>query len=322
MQIIDGYCNEPNIFADDIGEYNTAIWGTRDCVLPAGERLGYELVSNNEIKIKDGVFSTQGRRGVIKKGATESCIIENGTQAENRNDLIVIEYAKDSSTLVESHTLKVIKGTPGEAATDPDVVTGDIQAGDVLHQMPLYRVKLEGLNVVAVERLFSVGNNAIGKEFDPDKDYEIGDLTLQYNKAWKFKVKHLAGAWDESQMEETDVLTELAEQNKNFAKLNEKLFPDYKKVEAVLASVPDSATYTVTEDAYYYIYAVGTANAVTSLAGVAIDGCEVVSLLCNPAYNRSTGLFPIKKGSIVTCTSQTANTARFSIEKIPFTNVT
>ena len=100
------------------------------------------------------------------------------------------------------------------------------------------------------------------------------------------------------------------------------MFPDYKKVEAVLASVPDSATYTVTEDAYYYIYAVGTANAVTSLAGVAIDGCEVVSLLCNPAYNRSTGLFPIKKGSIVTCTSQTANTARCSIEKIPFTNVT
>ena len=226
MQIIDGYCNEPNIFADDIGEYNTAIWGTRDCVLPAGERLGYELISNNEIKIKDGVFSTQGRRGVIKKGTAESCIIENGTQAENRNDLIVIEYAKDSSTLVESHTLKVIKGTPGEAATDPDVVTGDIQAGDVLHQMPLYRVKLEGLNVVAVERLFSVGNNAIGKEFDPDKDYEIGDLTLQYNKAWKFKVKHLAGAWDESQMEETDVLTELAEQNKNFAKLNEKMDAD------------------------------------------------------------------------------------------------
>lgn len=220
MQIIDGYCNEPNIFADDIGEYNTAIWGTRDCVLPAGERLGYELVSNNEIKIKDGVFSTQGRRGVIKKGTTETCIIKNGTQAENRNDLIVIEYSKDSSTLVESHTLKVIKGIPGETATDPDVVTGDIQAGDVLHQMPLYRVKLEGLNVVAVERLFSVGNNAIGKEFDPDKDYEIGDLTLQYNKAWKFKVKHLAGAWDESQMEETDVLTELAEQNKNFGGLS------------------------------------------------------------------------------------------------------
>ena len=259
MQIIDGYCNEPNIFADDIGEYNTAIWGTRDCVLPAGERLGYELISNNEIKIKDGVFSTQGRRGVIKKGTIESCIIENGTQAENRNDLIVIEYAKDSSTLVESHTLKVIKGTPGEVATDPDVVTGDIQAGDVLHQMPLYRVKLEGLNVVAVERLFSVGNNAIGKEFDPDKDYEIGDLTLQYNKAWKFKVKHLAGAWDESQMEETDVLTELAAQNKNFVKLDEKLEVDKIIMNKVLVSFVNGVG-TVTYNDKGYSKAICTAN--------------------------------------------------------------
>lgn len=158
MQIIDGYCNEPNIYADDIGEYNIALWGSGDYVLPAGEQLGYELVSNNEVKIKDGIFVTQGRRGVIKKGTTESCTIENGTQAENRNDLIVIEYAKDPFTLVESHTLKVIQGTPGESAVDPDVVTGNIQAGDVLHQMPLYRVKLEGLNVVAVERMFKVGN--------------------------------------------------------------------------------------------------------------------------------------------------------------------
>ena len=173
MQIIDGYCNEPNIYADDIGEYNVALWGSGDYVLPAGEQLGYELVSNNEVKIKDGIFVTQGRRGVIKKGTTESCTIENGTQAENRNDLIVIEYAKDPFTLVESHTLKVIQGTPGESAVDPDVVTGDIQAGDVLHQMPLYRVKLEGLNVVAVERMFTVGSIA-PETTDPMSASEAG----------------------------------------------------------------------------------------------------------------------------------------------------
>ena len=292
MQIIDGYCNEPNIFADDIGEYNTAIWGTRDCVLPAGERLGYELVSNNEIKIKDGVFSTQGRRGVIKKGTTESCIIENGTQTENRNDLIVIEYAKDSSTLVESHTLKVIKGTPGEAATDPDVVTGDIQAGDVLHQMPLYRVKLEGLNVVAVERLFSVGNNAIGKEFDPDKDYEIGDLTLQYNKAWKFKVKHLAGAWDESQMEETDVLTELAAQNKNFAELNKKMqnISFGFSINTIKTISSRTETYTAVQDCW----------CVGRIKGGSADPCGIILddvLLFNlDATSYVPVVIPIKKG--------------------------
>ena len=223
MQIIDGYCNEPNIFADDIGEYNTAIWGTRDCVLPTGEQLGYELISNNEIKIKDGVFSTQGRRGVIKKGAAESCIIENGTQAENRNDLIVIEYAKDSSTLVESHTLKVIKGTPGEIATDPDVVTGDIQAGDVLHQMPLYRVKLEGLNVTAVEKMFATAkmgsDDIISEEFSVTKPYEVGNYAIYNNKMYKFTTVHPAGAWNAAHVTATTVAAELAAQNKNFGGL-------------------------------------------------------------------------------------------------------
>lgn len=226
MQIIDGYCNEPNIFADDIGEYNTAIWGTRDCVLPAGEQLGYELISNNEIKIKDGVFSTQGRRGVIKKGAAESCIIENGTQAENRNDLIVIEYAKDSSTLIESHTLKVIKGTPGEIATDPDVVTGDIQAGDVLHQMPLYRVKLEGLNVTAVEKMFATAkmgsDDIISEEFSVTKPYEVGNYAIYNNKMYKFTTAHPAGAWNAAHVTATTVAAELAAQNKNFENLTNK----------------------------------------------------------------------------------------------------
>ena len=160
MQIIDGYCGVPNIYADDIGEYNISMYGEGDYVLPVGEKLGYELVSNNEVKIKDGFFITQGRRGLIKKGSTESCAIENGTQDEKRNDLIVIEYAKDGVTQEESHTLKVIKGTPGAEAADPEVVTGDIPGGDVLHQMPLYRVKLDGLNVTAVEQLFELGSIA------------------------------------------------------------------------------------------------------------------------------------------------------------------
>ena len=63
-------------------------------------------------------------------------------------------------TQEESHTLKVIKGTPGAEAADPEVVTGDIPGGDVLHQMPLYRVKLDGLNVTAVEQLFELGSIA------------------------------------------------------------------------------------------------------------------------------------------------------------------
>lgn len=159
-QIIDGYTMTPNIFAEDIGKHNISMYGSGDYVLSVGECLGYELVSNNEIRIKDGMFLTQGRRGLIKAGTADTCIIENGAQAVNRNDLIVMEYAKDEATLVESHTTKVIKGTPGEVAADPELVTGDIQNGAVLHQMPLYRVKIEGLNIVAVEQMFAFGSVA------------------------------------------------------------------------------------------------------------------------------------------------------------------
>ena len=159
-QIIDGYTLTPNIFAEDIGKHNISMYGSGDYVLSVGECLGYELVSNNEIRIKDGMFLTQGRRGLIKTGTADTCIIENGAQAVKRNDLIVMEYKKDEATLVESHTTKVIKGTPGTTAVDPQIVTGDIQNGAVLHQMPLYRVKIEGLNIVAVEQLFEFGSVA------------------------------------------------------------------------------------------------------------------------------------------------------------------
>lgn len=157
-KIVDGYTDEKNVYAQIIGEHNISMYGNGDYVLSVGENLGYELISNNEIRIKDGLFMTQGRRGYIEKGTYDTCIIENGSQNVNRNDLIIIEYAKDEVTMIESHTTKVIKGTPGEVAVDPELVTGDIQNGALLHQMPLYRVKIEGLSIFAVEQMFEFGS--------------------------------------------------------------------------------------------------------------------------------------------------------------------
>ena len=162
--IIDGYTGEENIFADIIGEYNAALFGDGDYVLKVGESLGYSIVSNNEIDIKDGVFVVQGRRGHIKKGTTEICRIENGSQALKRNDLIVIEYSVEGSTMVESFKVKVVKGTAGESAVDPETVSGDIRNGAVLHQMPIYRVRIEGINIAAVEQVFEFGAVAGLKE--------------------------------------------------------------------------------------------------------------------------------------------------------------
>lgn len=60
-------------------------------------------------------------------------------------------------------------------------------------------------------------------KFDSTKDYAVGDYVIYDNKAWKFTTVHPAGAWDESHVEQTNILAEIAAQNKNFAELDENL---------------------------------------------------------------------------------------------------
>lgn len=56
--------------------------------------------------------------------------------------------------------IAVIKGTPNAGeALDPEVTIGDIRTGATLHEMKLYRVKIEGLNITAVEPLFNILKN-------------------------------------------------------------------------------------------------------------------------------------------------------------------
>lgn len=193
-QIIDGLCDFDNVTADMIARHNISLYGAGDYVLQVDECLEYDLVSNNEIHVKDGMYIMQGRRGCVKKGTTDICIIENGAQAVNRNDIIVIEYVKDEATRLESHTTKVIKGVPAEVAVDPELVTGDINAGAVLHQMPLYRVKIEGLNVVAVEQLFEIGSVA-AETVNPMEATEEGFAADAYQTKLQFDAQNKNREW-------------------------------------------------------------------------------------------------------------------------------
>ena len=61
--------------------------------------------------------------------------------------------------------------------------------------------------------------NCTGDAFDPERDYEVGDYAIHENTVWKFTTAHPAGAWDESHVEKTRILVEIAEQNKNLGDL-------------------------------------------------------------------------------------------------------
>lgn len=148
MKIITGFCNEPHITSQQDQAVNMGIFGESGYILRTGKQLKAEEQSNNEIRILDGVLIFQGCASAVEYGTYDSVEISNGSQGMKRIDLIVARYKKDAETQVESMDWAVIQGTPDVA--DPQVPTytkGNIQAGDLTANMPVYEVHLNGVSI-------------------------------------------------------------------------------------------------------------------------------------------------------------------------------
>lgn len=158
--LMDGYAGGPHITEAQLGLANQSTFGSDDYVLEGGRESEAQVLTNNSIRIFDAVYCIQGRRDVIPASGYTDVTIANGTQGMNRNDIIVRRYKKDESSEIESTEYAVIKGTPNAGtAVDPEVTTGDIRSGATLHEMALYRVKITGLNITAVEPMFNILKN-------------------------------------------------------------------------------------------------------------------------------------------------------------------
>lgn len=172
--IVTGYAGKEHVTSADAGALNAGIVGSGKYVLKTGNQFAAEIVSNNLIKVKSGDLVNQGRHMRIDANDYEEVTIQNGAQSVKRNDLIVMRYKKDTSTLIESAEIVVIKGTTGSTATDPTYTSGDILSGATQDDFPLYRVSLNGLNIEKVTPLFStVPNlNELNTNMVKYKDYE------------------------------------------------------------------------------------------------------------------------------------------------------
>ena len=155
--LMDGYADGPHITEVQTGIANQGLYGPDDYVLDEGKKAEAQILTNNSVRVFDATFVIQGRRDVMAANAYADVTIANGEQGMYRNDIIVRKYEKDEMTEIENTSFDVIKGTPSSgAATDPEIPTGDIRTGAMMHNMALYRVKLEGLNIVALEPMFKV----------------------------------------------------------------------------------------------------------------------------------------------------------------------
>lgn len=146
---------EPHIYAEDDAAIYKAIFGG-DGVSTIGQACKATVLSNNKVRIADGVLCVDGHMARIPYGEYEDCEIMNGQSGKNRNDIIVAKFETTGTGGIDTMTCEVIRGTAGETAVDPELTQDDIYAGGKVRECPLYRVKIEGLSITAVEQMFRI----------------------------------------------------------------------------------------------------------------------------------------------------------------------
>jgi hypothetical protein len=164
MQLVTGYTGTKHVSAQDdsirnvmLGEFNGR------GVFPVFNQFEATAVTANEVRVSSGYGINQGRLFKIDRNDYDSCTIENGAAGYKRVDLIVARYLKDEQTGIESCELVVIKGTPStEGYVDPTYTTGNLLTGAFQDDMPMYRVKINGVAIEAVERMFTKYESLIG----------------------------------------------------------------------------------------------------------------------------------------------------------------
>lgn len=185
LELVTGYWGQQHVTAEQDADLNAGIIGREPCILRVGENMRAEAVTANKVRIFDGIFVGYGRVCAIDEGAYEDVEIENGTAGLLRNDMIVIKYVKDEATGIEGVSLAVLKGQTGETATDPTPNNQDIRTGAFESEMPLYRVRLNGLAIEAVERICEM----------PRTIKDLTSLFGQLNSNLTVKTRTIEGAY-------------------------------------------------------------------------------------------------------------------------------
>lgn len=177
---------EAHIYAEDDAAIYQSILGM-DAVADIGQQCKATVISNNKIRVSDGVVVVGGHVARIPYGEYEDCEIANGQTGKNRNDLIVARFETTGSGGVDKMTCKVYQGTAGSTAADPRITKDNIYQNGKVREFPLYRIRLEGLNIVAVDQLFTVlpSMATINKDLADTSDkiavksYKQADMHLQ-----------------------------------------------------------------------------------------------------------------------------------------------
>lgn len=176
---------EAHIRAEDDASIYQSIFG-EDGVSTVGQACKATVLSNNKVRIADGIICVGGHFARIPYGDYIDCEIDSGQSEKKRNDIIVARFESTGTGGIDTYTCEVKKGTAGSTATDPEIVQEDLYKAGKVRELPLYRVKIEGLSITAVEQLFTLRktNEELEKELESLNSkiphFYNGEIVLYY----------------------------------------------------------------------------------------------------------------------------------------------
>lgn len=159
--LITGYWGEPHVTVENDRGFNAAVFGTGKFVLPVGEMFRAEYIGNNTVRVYDGKLLDNGAVAGIPAGEYLEFMIPEAGQGMKRNDLIIFEYSRNDSTLVESGVFKVLSGAEvSEAAVDPVLTESDLLSNIAsFDQLALWRVPVSGATISNPVQMFELSKN-------------------------------------------------------------------------------------------------------------------------------------------------------------------
>lgn len=152
IKLITGTTGSAHITPLQDSMWHRSLQGVSDCILDFGNNMEAVIQTNNVVRVKDGIASVQGRYVCIEPNAYEDVTIDNGSQGNNRIDVICIKITVNAGG-TQSASLVAVKGTPTTATpTEPTIPEGSLDDGDTEVYMPLASVTLSGISIDSVTR--------------------------------------------------------------------------------------------------------------------------------------------------------------------------
>nr|DAY27218.1 MAG TPA: hypothetical protein [Caudoviricetes sp.] len=200
MEIVSGRVGRPHVTSQQFRQIIEGIVGDGSCILPSGENLEPELVSNNSLKIRSGIMCHHGNISSVKIGTYDEIELTNGTQGMKRIDLVVNRYTRNEEDNTEKNEWTVIMGTPAESnPTVPEYTKGNLQEGDLVDDCPAFEIHFDGINVTEVTKRLEIAQTnkdlsnkvaELNKNIACSPSVKRQETLISFQKNVKHKIEH------------------------------------------------------------------------------------------------------------------------------------